>query len=292
MNNLSFNAIELENLMKKINLFAPQWQGSGKTTELFKGAQALKDFCISIDKTIQFINIPISEALDLKIENNIYGYTVIEDQLINIKKILCKENPDLIFSIGGGCGIEIPIVSYFKDIYQSMDIYWFDAHGDLNTPETSPSKYFHGMPLRFLLDEIPKNNISKSFNKISKRDISLIGSRDLDNAEVDFIQKEQIRLFNMESSFNVLEDRFSNYLEKSRNSHAYLHIDLDVLDPRSYSNVKCPTEDGLSIENLLRIIKIIGKKRKIIGLSILENTELDSSKITKIEQLVNLGIDL
>lgn len=278
--------------MKKINLFAPQWQGSGKTKELFQGAQALKDYCISLNKTIQFINIPISEALDLKVENNIYGFTIIEDQLTNIKKILFKEHPDLIFSIGGGCGIEIPIVSYLTDIYHSMDIFWFDAHGDLNTPETSPSKFFHGMPLRFLLEEIPKNNISSIFNKISNRDITLIGSRDLDNAEVDYIQKEQIRIFNMESSFEILKDHVSNYLEKSLNSHAYLHIDLDVLDPKYYRNVKCPTENGLSIETLLLIIKKIREKRKIAGLSILENTELDSAKITKIEQLVNFGIDL
>lgn len=277
--------------MKKINLFAPQWQGSGKTMELYQGAHAIKDFCLSRNKTIQFVDIPISNELDLKIESNIYGYSIIEDQLSNIKKILYKENPDLIFSIGGGCGIEIPIVSYLKDNYQSMDIFWFDAHGDLNTPDSSPSKNFHGMPLRFLLDEIPKNNISKIFNKIPKRDISLIGSRDLDNEEVDFIQKEKIRVFNMESSFNILEDDLSKYLEKRTNSHAYLHIDLDVLDPRYYRNVKCPTKNGLSIEDLLRLIKIINKNREIIGLSILENTELEASKIAEIEQLVNLGMD-
>ncbi len=52
--------------MKKINLFVPQWQGSGKTMELFQGAQALKNFCIEKNSTIQFVDIPISETLDLK----------------------------------------------------------------------------------------------------------------------------------------------------------------------------------------------------------------------------------
>ena len=80
-----------------------------------------------------------------------------------------KKKPDKILTVGGGCGIEIPIVSYFSEKYKNLDVLWFDAHGDLNTPESSPSKYFHGMPLRFLLEEIRNNDISSKFNKIILR---------------------------------------------------------------------------------------------------------------------------
>ncbi len=173
-----------------------------------------------------------------------------------------------------------------------MDLFWLDAHGDLNTPESSPGKYFHGMPLRFLLEKIPHNVISTIFNKISKQDITLIGTRDLDVEEVDFIKKENLKLLKIESSFNLLEKNISVYLENTLKSHAYLHIDLDVLDPKYYRNVKCPTKNGLSIEELLRVIEIIRSKREIIGLSILENTELDYSKITKLERLIKIGLNL
>ncbi len=206
----------------------------------------------------------------------------LKNQLNKISQKLHEEKPDKILTVGGGCGIEIPIVSYFSDKYKTLDVLWFDAHGDLNTPESSPSKNIHGMSLRFLLEEIPNNDISYKFNKINPQDVVLIGTRDLDKPEEEFIIKENIKIKN---NLNISE------LLNNKNEYVYIHIDLDVLDPAIYKNVKCPSKNGLKIEEVIEIIKEVKNQKKIIGISLLENTETDIKKIELIDEIIQLGIE-
>ena len=179
-------------------------------------------------------------------------------------------------------GLTLPIVSYFSEKYKNLDVLWFDAHGDLNTPESSPSKYFHGMPLRFLLEEIRNNDISSKFNKINPQDVVLIGVRDLDKPEEDFIFKENIKIKN--------DSKISELLNK-QNEYVYIHIDLDVLDPAIYRNVKCPSKNGLKVEEVVKIIKEVNNEKKVIGISLLENTETNIKKIEIIDEIIKLGIE-
>jgi arginase len=277
------------NMNTVLNLFIPQWQDSGSTKELYEGAHALKKYIE--EKKLIFSEIPISLSPNIQIENNIIGYSTIKAQLYEIARILEKNRPGKIFSIGGGCGIEIPLVSYLSEKYNNLDVIWFDAHGDLNTPDSSPSKYFHGMPLRFLLDDIPNNEISESYKKISCDDVVLIGARELDPAESEFIINNKLKIVavnNVELENNKIVRQCLN----SKNDKVYLHIDLDVLDPKAYANVKCPTENGLTIEQLINIISIIKSEKTIIGISLLENTEKELDQISKIEELIEIGINL
>jgi len=275
--------------MKKINLFAPQWQGSGKTKELFKGAYAFLQYCRTL-RAFDLIEIPIFDSTDLIIENNIFGYSALYKQLKNIREAIELEMPDKILTIGGGCGVEVPIISYFGNRYDSFDIFWFDAHGDLNTPESSSSKHFHGMPLRFLVDEIKNNPISRFFSRIPINNITLIGTRDLDDEEIDFISKNQLKVISSKTNWDDIETNLSKILQTD-NKKTYLHIDLDVLDPKYYKNVKCPSMNGMTIEQLIHIIKQIISERQIIGISLLENTETDHKNIKKIDELIKIGFD-
>ena len=97
--------------MKKIVLFTPQWQDSGPSKELYEGAVALRDYFRSICR-MPVHEIPIDASEDLKVEYNIYGYSVLYDQLQCIGRELEISGADTVFSLGGGCGIEIPVVSY------------------------------------------------------------------------------------------------------------------------------------------------------------------------------------
>jgi arginase len=137
--------------MNKTYLFAPQWQDSGTTNELYSGAVSLRDYLQSIcNEAIDEIEIP--EHQIPVIQNNILGYTIIEKQLSDIGTTLADRQSTKIIAIGGGCGIEVPIVSHLVQQYPDLQVIWFDAHGDLNSPESSPSKHFHGMPLRFIVE--------------------------------------------------------------------------------------------------------------------------------------------
>lgn len=270
--------------MNKLNLFFPQWQGSGLTDELYYGALSLKEY-VEIEKSIYFTEILTSTDPILKVEKDILGFREIESQLFKAHDVINQKQPKKIFTIGGGCGVEIPIVSYLSSIYKNMDILWFDAHGDLNCPKDSPSKHFHGMPLRFLLDSIEGNSISKKFNKINSKDVNLIGVRDLDKAEEDYIEERGIRVFNTSNLKKLIKSC------RGENEYVYIHIDLDVIDPESYKNVKCPTKNGLKIAEVVDIIKSVNRNKKIVGLSILENTEVNYCGIKSINNIINLGVE-
>ncbi len=275
--------------MNKIGLFAPQWQGSGKTMELYYGALALRQY---LGGRGDLKEIPVSESIKLAVENNIYGYKAIHDQLMGIRNFLEKSAPDKIFTIGGGCGIEVPVVSYLGGIYQDTDILWFDAHGDLNTPLSSPSKYFHGMALRFLIENIDGNGISESFSSITDPgNIILIGTRDLDPPERDFVAETRLKLVPVISDTDNLKNEILEKLDTG-NRHVFIHIDLDVLDPAEYRNVKCPCNNGMTIRQLEETIGIIRSFKNIVGFSILENTETDSTEISKLEKIINYGLEI
>ncbi|MGY0038106.1 arginase family protein [Pedobacter sp. NJ-S-72] len=98
------------------------------------------------------------------------------------KDIISEIHPTKISTIGGDCGIEIMPISYLNKIYNgNLSIIWIDAHADLNTPESSPSKTFHGMPLRTLLGDGNKQFKELLFSTIKPEQISFIGLRDLDD---------------------------------------------------------------------------------------------------------------
>lgn len=272
-------------MKKKLNLFIPQWQGSGYTKELYYGAIALKNYIEK--KNIFFTNINVSQLTKLKEKNNIIGYDVICEQLGLIRATLDEEKPDKIFTIGGGCGIEIPIISYLSEQINDLKIIWFDAHGDINSPENSKSKYFHGMPLRFLLEDIDRNIISEGAKRISKANLLLLGTRDLDKEEENYIQNNGINMISV-VEYRMNDKEIMNLTEEK----IYLHIDLDVIDPGTYQNVKCPAKEGFKIEEIVEIVKMIKGKNELIGISILENTEKNNEEIEKLKEITEYGIEL
>ncbi len=270
---------------RKLNLYVPQWQGSGPTDELYYGAAALKGYVEK--RNVSFREIPLPPAGEtLRRENNILGYSRIRSQLDKIQRLLIETGPEKIFTVGGGCGIEIPLVSYLRERHGPLDVIWFDAHGDLNSPESSPSKYFHGMPLRFLLEDIADNGISDSFGRIRPEELILAGIRELDPPEQDFIHKKRIRMLPPGEI-----GRIAGYLNGSRNT-AYVHIDLDVLDPREYRNVKCPVRHGISFKELENSLSLIAGRRDIAGISLLENTECDTERMKVLDGVIKAGLSL
>lgn len=99
--------------------------------------------------------------------------------------------------IGGDHSIAIGSISGVSQHYENLGIIWYDAHGDLNIPEESPSGNIHGMPLRVLLGDGDKQlvNISGYAPKVKPENIVLIGMRDLDVGERDFIREIISKLY-------------------------------------------------------------------------------------------------
>src|SRR5262249_62416121 len=105
----------------------------------------------------------------------------------------------------GGCGC--PRAGAVRDLarrHGRIAVVWLDAHGDLNTPESSPSGNPWGMPLRMLVDG----------GDVAPRDVTLLGARNLDPPEVEFIAEAGIR-----QELGELPEQI------------YVALDCDVIEP-------------------------------------------------------------
>ena len=153
---------------------------------------------------------------------------------------------------------------------ESTALIWFDAHGDFNTPETTPSGFIDGMAIaaitgrcwRTLTASVP------GFVALPEKNVVLIGARDLDSEERTALENSKIKRLTPQS---LRQHGIENALREvlaSRPERAYVHLDLDVLD-RSEARVnEYSCSGGLTVAELLEIIHFIGHNRAIVGASI------------------------
>jgi hypothetical protein len=137
-----------------------------------------------------------------------------------------RELPARPLVLGGCCCSHVGAVRELARRHGRIGVVWIDAHGDLNTPETSPSGNPWGMALRMLIDG----------GDVAARDVTLLGARNLDLPEAAFIALAGVR-----TTLGELPDA------------VYVALDLDVGDPAEL-DVQFPEPDGMSaarIEELL-----------------------------------------
>ena len=204
-----------------------------------------------------------------------------------LEELLQQENPQEIYSVAGGCEVEIPIVSYLSQKHTKMSVAWFDAHGDLNSPSSSPSKTLHGMPLRFLLDPAVSAEGPFLYKAVLSSDqVLLVGTRDLDQPEELFIEKSGLKTLQSEQVEKGTAKEFLAEFPKQSGA-VYVHLDLDVLATEEFDGVVCPTPGGLSVSKLLIMLDYIAQENRIVGMSLVENTETDKAKLKKLDPLLS-----
>lgn len=250
----------------------PQWQGSGLTDELKAGAEILKSYFKSYTTT----EIPLS-AKELTTIDNIKCFQPILEQTTLFKQSIAESNPEKISTIGGDCAIEIVPISYLNKIYQgNLCIVYIDAHADINTPDSSPSKAFHGMPLRMLLGDGNKKFLNLLFSTIKPEQVCYVGLRDMDEPESEYVYAHNIT--------TIADCQFSNVQKKVKDyKNVYIHLDLDVLDKAEFEFSLFPTDSkGLLIDEVTRLISDLKTNCNVVGFCITECTA------TKVEQLESI----
>ncbi len=271
---------------KHINLFFPQWQGAGGK-ELLKGAIEIREKYIKDDYS--FIEIPVDDEDIDQVINNIFGYDNILKQLKYANKLVTEQNPDTIFTVGGGCDVELIPVSYINNkLKGDMTVIWLDAHGDLNTPESSPSKLFHGMPLRTLLGDGDDEIVNTTFSKLSTNQLVLIGQRDLDDPEKDYINEHKIDLITVEEAISNI-DKTIERIKSKGSKDIYVHIDLDVLDLKEFPYVMVPSPGGIKIKVFMELLKQLRNNFNIVGLSLLEFAPSAGEEMEILSEIISMG---
>jgi arginase len=153
--------------------------------------------------------------------------------------------------LGGDHSIAIGTLAGVSKHYKNLGVIWYDAHGDLNTAETSPSGNIHGMSLAVSLGlgHPALTKIGGYSPKVKPENIVLIGARSLDEGEKQLIKEKGIKVYTMHEidrlgMTKVMEETIA-YL-KERTDGVHLSLDLDGLDPHDAPGVGTPVIGGLT----------------------------------------------
>nr|WP_281284780.1 arginase family protein [Nonomuraea mesophila] len=142
----------------------------------------------------------------------------------------------------------------------------------MNTPESSPSGAYHGMVLRALTGEGPEGLVPEVALRPER--IVLAGVRDLDAPEAEFVRTRGIRHVREADAAALVEAIAACHGTPAGGSSdaaaVYVHIDLDVLDPRVFASVGCPAPGGLHPHQLLALVGAVAERYEVAGLGITE----------------------
>ncbi len=168
---------------------------------------------------------------------------------------------------------------------EPIGVIWIDAHGDANSPETSPSGNIHGMPVATLLGKgFPELvNIGRPGAKLSGNDLVMIGIRDLDSGERDWLKQSGVKIYTMrdidERGMGAVTREALEHLK----GHNRLHVSLDMdgLDPDSAPGVGTQSPGGVSSREAQLLMEIIADTEKLASAEIVEiNPILDHENRT------------
>ncbi len=162
---------------------------------------------------------------------------------------------------------------------------WVDAHGDFNTPESSPSGNLHGMPLAALLGlGAPELvNLGRPGPTLAPADVVLIGVRNLDPREKVLLRESGIKIYTMrEIDERGMAAVANEALERlSHLSRLHVSLDMDSLDPGEAPGVGTPVPGGLTYREAHLLMEIIADCACVGSIDVVEiNPILDERNRT------------
>ncbi len=200
-------------------------------------------------------------------------------------------------TLGGDHSIAIGSVAgaarYFRSKKKTMGLLWVDAHGDTNTPQTSPSGNIHGMPLAISLGEgYPELvNLLRFKPKVEAARCALVGIRNLDQKEKDNIARFGVKVFTMKEVDRrglaaVMEEALHSTAQGSDGLH--VSFDMDVVDPKVAPGVGTAVSGGLSYREAHLVMEMIYDAGAMTSLDMVEaNPIIDIKNST-----AALGVEL
>jgi arginase len=221
--------------------------------------------------------------------------TACEDLAEKVEEILNAGELPLV--LGGDHSIAIGSISGVASYYRKRDekpgLIWFDAHADMNTPESSPSGNIHGMPLAVLLGYgAPKlTDIAGFAPKLDPALCVHIGARDIDRGERELVRKLGIRLITMreidERGMGVCIDEAIAIASRASAGYA-VTFDVDALDPGDAPGSGTLVRGGLTYREAHLAMEKISDAGGMRSLEVVEiNTALDVNNKT-----AELGVEL
>jgi len=196
--------------------------------------------------------------------------------------------------LGGEDSVLMGIIEGLKKgLKEPIGLIYFDAHGDFNTPETTPSGLIGGMNVAVVAGRGPEM-LTRMFGyapQLPEESIVLFGVRDLDPPEKIALEGSRVHVYSRAKIRELgAEAVMKDALERLEAGcdQFYIHVDLDVLDESAMKAQILPVPDGLALSEFSSAIRIARATGKLQGLSImvfnpLKDPEgLEAHKVTKL----------
>src|SRR5438093_2708962 len=192
--------------------------------------------------------------------------------------------------IGGDHSIAIGSVagstSHFARQGEALGLIWFDAHGDANTPDTTPSGNIHGMSLAVCLGQGDPDlvNLGERTPKVLARNTVLIGIRDLDPGERDILKKSGVTVYTMRDlDERGMRDVVDEAIRLASDGTAGIHLsfDLDVVDPEDAPGTGTPVWGGITYREAHLAMEMLSDRAQIVAIDLVAvNPVLDTQNLT------------
>ena len=170
--------------------------------------------------------------------------SVVEEETLDEQTLaVAVDLPERPLVLGGCCCAHIGAVEALAARNGRISLVWLDAHGDLNTPETSPSGNLWGMPFRIILDS----------GAVDVQDAILLGARELDPPEREYIASSGLR---------TDEAELERALDGTEG--VYVALDVDSLEPGEVHPFM-PEAGGYRLEEVERLLQRVRERSTVLG---------------------------
>jgi arginase len=242
------------------------------------------------------LDVPVVEEVTEREPNARYVEAVAEVCNRIYQEILtCMAEDDFAIVLGGDHSISIGSIAAMAR-RRPTGVIWVDAHGDFNTPETSPSGNVHGMPVAALIGQGAPSlvNVGYAGAKLQPSQIVMIGVRDLDPEERARLAESHISVFTMtEIDEHGIAEVTRRALDRL-NFMDVLHVslDMDALDPEDAPGVGTPVRGGISYREAHLLMEILAHSGKVRSLDIVEINPILDERNQTAETAVALAASL
>jgi arginase len=187
--------------------------------------------------------------------------------------------------LGGDHSVAIGTLGGLASLYGPGGVVWFDAHGDLNTPKTSPSGNVHGMPLAAALGLATEAFTSEAWPlpALDPEHVALVGIRSLDEGERELVHELGIAVYTMSDlDRRGVEPVMREALERVGGApFVHVSLDMDVVDPEAAPGVGTPVRGGLSYREAHLAMELVAEWGEFGSFEIVEvNPILDRENAT------------
>ncbi|MES2527256.1 MAG: arginase [Bdellovibrionota bacterium] len=213
-----------------------------------------------------------------------------------ISEVIAGENlkDSFLLNVGGDHGLALGTIHGLLHHYPDLIVVWVDAHGDINTPLSSSSGNFHGMPLSFLMNGCQgREDFQWLRKRLPANRLIYMGPRDLDSEEKAIIEDAGIQYYSSddinEFGSELLLQHALRIADPERKCRIHLSFDVDVFDGNDVEATGTRVMNGPRRNEILKLGSLLGQTGRLVSMDLVEINP-DIAQVDKVSETIQLSL--